>query len=29
VGVITGFGSDSYRLALQAAVSKLEPKPAD
>lgn len=28
VGVIAGFGSDSYRLALQAAVSKLEPKPA-
>jgi 3-dehydroquinate dehydratase II len=28
VGVICGFGSDSYRLALEAAVSKLEPKPA-
>jgi 3-dehydroquinate dehydratase-2 len=28
VGVIAGFGSDSYSLALQAAVSKLEPKPA-
>jgi 3-dehydroquinate dehydratase II len=27
-GVICGFGSDSYRLALEAAVSKLEPKPA-
>ncbi len=28
VGVICGFGSDSYRLALEAAVAKLEPKPA-
>jgi 3-dehydroquinate dehydratase II len=28
MGVICGFGSDSYRLALEAAVSKLEPKPA-
>jgi 3-dehydroquinate dehydratase II len=28
VGVVCGFGSDSYRLALEAAVSKLEPKPA-
>jgi 3-dehydroquinate dehydratase II len=27
-GVICGFGSDSYQLALQAAISKLEPKPA-
>ena len=29
VGVICGFGSDSYRLALEAAVAKLEPKPAN
>lgn len=29
VGVIGGFGSDSYRLALDAAMAKLEPKPAD
>ena len=28
VGVICGFGSDSYRLALDAAIAKLEPKPA-
>ena len=28
VGVICGFGSDSYRLALEAAAVKLEPKPA-
>jgi 3-dehydroquinate dehydratase II len=28
VGVICGFGSDSYRLALDAALAKLEPKPA-
>ena len=28
VGVICGFGSDSYRLALDAAAAKLEPKPA-
>ncbi|HTV85183.1 MAG TPA: type II 3-dehydroquinate dehydratase [Dyella sp.] len=28
VGVICGFGSDSYRLALNAALAKLEPKPA-
>ncbi|RDS80666.1 type II 3-dehydroquinate dehydratase [Dyella psychrodurans] len=28
VGVICGFGSDSYRLALDAAVAKVEPKPA-
>ena len=28
VGVICGFGSDSYRLALDAATAKLEPKPA-
>jgi 3-dehydroquinate dehydratase II len=27
VGVICGFGSDSYRLALDAALAKLEPKP--
>ncbi|WP_233839899.1 type II 3-dehydroquinate dehydratase [Dyella sp. 2HG41-7] len=28
VGVICGFGSASYRLALDAAMTKLEPKPA-
>jgi 3-dehydroquinate dehydratase II len=28
VGVICGFGSDSYRLALDAALAELEPKPA-
>lgn len=28
VGVICGFGSASYRLALDAALAKLEPKPA-
>jgi 3-dehydroquinate dehydratase II len=28
VGVICGFGSDSYRLALDAALAKLEPRPA-
>jgi 3-dehydroquinate dehydratase II len=28
VGVICGFGSNSYRLALDAALAKLEPKPA-
>ncbi|GFZ91984.1 type II 3-dehydroquinate dehydratase [Dyella caseinilytica] len=28
VGVICGFGSDSYRLGLDAAMAKLEPKPA-
>jgi 3-dehydroquinate dehydratase II len=28
LGVICGFGSDSYRLALNAALAKLEPKPA-
>jgi 3-dehydroquinate dehydratase II len=28
MGVICGFGSDSYRLALDAALAKLEPKPA-
>ncbi|GLQ45019.1 3-dehydroquinate dehydratase [Dyella lipolytica] len=28
VGVICGFGSDSYRLALDAAAAKLEAKPA-
>jgi 3-dehydroquinate dehydratase II len=28
VGVICGFGSDSYRLALDAAVAKVKPKPA-
>ncbi|GLQ51749.1 type II 3-dehydroquinate dehydratase [Dyella flava] len=28
VGVICGFGSDSYRLGLNAAMTKLEPKPA-
>jgi 3-dehydroquinate dehydratase-2 len=28
IGVICGFGSSSYRLALDAALSKLEPKAA-
>ncbi|HEX8777914.1 MAG TPA: type II 3-dehydroquinate dehydratase [Rhodanobacter sp.] len=28
VGVICGFGSASYRLALEAALAKLEPMPA-
>lgn len=28
IGVICGFGSDSYRLGLDAAMAKLEPKPA-
>lgn len=28
MGVICGFGSASYRLALDAALAKLEPKPA-
>jgi 3-dehydroquinate dehydratase II len=28
VGVICGFGSDSYRLALDAAMANVEPKPA-
>jgi 3-dehydroquinate dehydratase II len=28
LGVICGFGSDSYRLALNVALAKLEPKPA-
>jgi 3-dehydroquinate dehydratase II len=28
VGVICGFGSNSYRLGLDAALAKLEPKPA-
>jgi 3-dehydroquinate dehydratase II len=28
VGVICGFGSDSYRLGLNAAMTQLEPKPA-
>ena len=28
VGVICGFGSDSYRLGLNAVMTKLEPKPA-
>jgi 3-dehydroquinate dehydratase-2 len=28
LGVICGFGSDSYRLALDAALAKLEPRPA-
>ena len=28
LGVICGFGSNSYRLALDAALAKLEPKPA-
>jgi len=28
LGVICGFGSDSYRLGLDAAIAKLEPKPA-
>jgi 3-dehydroquinate dehydratase II len=28
VGVICGFGSHSYRLGLDAALAKLEPKPA-
>jgi 3-dehydroquinate dehydratase II len=28
VGVICGFGSDSYHLGLSAAMAKLEPKPA-
>jgi 3-dehydroquinate dehydratase II len=28
LGVICGFGSDSYRLALDAVLAKLEPRPA-
>jgi 3-dehydroquinate dehydratase-2 len=28
VGVICGFGSASYRLALEAALTRLEPRPA-